>query len=80
LRAGATSILSLFFFLSFFLSFSLLLLLLLFYFFIFLLSGDLDCRLILCNDSVLAYMAMWDWWATCWSFTPCPNESYSLFF
>jgi hypothetical protein len=55
-----TAILSLFFFLSLFCFF------LLFFFS----SVDADGRLILCNYSVLAYVAVWDWWATYGSFTP----------
>jgi hypothetical protein len=43
---------------SFLLPFSLVLLSLFFFS-----SGDYDCRQILCNFSVLAYVAVWDWWA-----------------
>jgi hypothetical protein len=53
-----------FLFSSFFLS------LFFFFFFFFFSFDDSDCRLILCNYSVLAYVAVWDWCATCWSFTP----------
>jgi hypothetical protein len=35
----------------------------LFFFRFFSSSSGSNCRLILCNYFVLAYMAMWDWWA-----------------
>jgi hypothetical protein len=36
-------------------------------------SSDYDCRQILCNFSVLAYMAVWDWWAKNPTFLYRPN-------
>jgi hypothetical protein len=35
----------------------------LFFFRFFSSSGGSNCRLILCNYFVLAYVAVWDWWA-----------------
>jgi hypothetical protein len=45
----------------------------LFFFFFFFSSGDYACRQILCNFSVLAYVAVWDWWAKNPTFLHRPN-------